>query len=160
MEKTRQYFTLVYGVYDESGGRFRYVVAGHPSPLLLRRGEPPVELPGRGLPVGMIEDASYRDETVSLAPGDRIYIYTDGVTEALDASEVEFGRLRLMAEIERARDLPLREGLERVAEAVRDWSSGGPGDDVSLLAIERVAPRPGPGSDRGDGEQRPRPRRP
>ena len=54
-----------------------------------------------------------------------------------------------MAEIDRARDLPLLEGLERVADAVRDWSDGGPGDDVSLLAIERVAPRPGPGPERG-----------
>ena len=148
-DRTRQYFTLVYGAYDESGGRFRYVVAGHPSPLLLRRGEPPEELPGRGLPIGMIESASYRNETVALAPGDRLYFYTDGVTEALDASEAEFGRWRLMAEIDRVRDLPLREGLELLADAVRDWSDGGPGDDVSLLAIERVAPRPGPGWEQG-----------
>lgn len=145
MDRTRQYFTLVYGAYDRSDGQFRYVVAGHPSPLLLRRGEPPVEVPGRGLPIGMIESASYRDETVSLAPGDRLYFYTDGAAEALDASEVEFGRLRLMAEIDRTRDLPLREGLERLADAVREWADGSPGDDVSLLAIERVAP---PGSDR------------
>jgi PAS domain S-box-containing protein len=151
MEKTRQYFTLVYGAYDGSDGRFRYVVAGHPSPVLLRRGEPPVELPGRGLPIGMIESASYLDETVTLEPGDRIYFYTDGVTEAQDASEVEFGRSRLMAEVERTRDLPLAECLERLADAVRDWSDGGPVDDVSLLAIERVAPGPAAGSDRGPG---------
>lgn len=149
MERTRQYFTLVYGAYDGSDGRFRYVVAGHPSPLLLRRGEPPVELPGRGLPIGMIEGASYGDETVSLEPGDRIYVYTDGATEAVDASEVEFGPERLMAEIDRARELPLAEGLERVADAVREWANGGPKDDVSLLAIERVAPRPDSGPDRG-----------
>ncbi|MBK9373686.1 MAG: SpoIIE family protein phosphatase [Holophagales bacterium] len=149
MERTRQYFTLVYGAYDDLEGRFRYVVAGHPPPLLLRRGAPPVELPGRGLPIGMIESASYRDETVSLAPGDRIYLYTDGVTEALDASEVEFGPARLMAEIDRTRELPLREGLELLAHAVRNWSDGGPGDDVSLLAIERVAQRPGSGRERG-----------
>lgn len=150
MARTQQYFTLVYGAYDGAEGRFRYVVAGHPSPFLLRRGEPPVELPGRGLPIGMIESASYQDETVALAPGDRLYFYTDGATEALDASGNEFGRLRLMAEIDRVRELPLREGLERLAAAVRNWSDGGLGDDVSLLAIERVAsPRPGPGSERG-----------
>lgn len=149
MERSRQYFTLVYGAYDDSDGRFRYVVAGHPSPLLLRRGEPPVALPGRGLPIGMIENASYRDETVSLAPGDRLYFYTDGATEALDASKVEFGSARLMAEIERARDLPLLEGLELLADAVQDWSDGGPGDDVSLLAIERVDARPGVAVARG-----------
>lgn len=146
MEKTRQYFTLVYGAYDGSEGRFRYVVAGHPSPFLLRRGEPPVELPGRGLPIGMIEGASYRDEAVTLAPGDRIYFYTDGVTEAQDASEVEFGSARLMAEIERTRERPLLEGLELLADAVRRWADGSPRDDVSLLAIERGVQGPGAGT--------------
>lgn len=148
MERTRQYFTMVYGAYDGSEGHFRYVVAGHPSPLLLRRGEPPVELPGRGLPIGMIESASYRDETVSLGPGDRIYFYTDGVTEAQDTAEVEFGPARLMAEIERTRALPLLEGLELLADAVRRWTDGSPRDDVSLLAIERGVPGPGAGSEK------------
>ncbi len=57
--------------------------------------------------------------------------------------------MRLMAEIDRARNLPLLEGLERVADAVRAWADGGSGEDVSLLAIERVAPRPGAGPGRG-----------
>lgn len=147
MERTRQYFTLVYGAYEGSAGQLRYVVAGHPSPLLLRRGEPPVELPGRGLPIGMIESASYRDEVVSLEPGDRLYFYTDGVTEAQDAAEVEFGAARLMAEIGRRRDLPLLEGLEGVADAVRRWAGGSSRDDVSLLAVERTLPSPPPGAD-------------
>ena len=97
----------------------------------------------------MMEGASYRDETVSLAPGDQLFIYTDGATEALDASGVEVGRSRLMAEIDRVRDLPLREGIELLADAVRNWSDGSPGDDVSLLAIERVAPHPGSEPERG-----------
>ena len=104
---------------------------------------PPVPLPGRGLPIGMIEHAAYQDETVVLQPGDRLYFYTDGVLEAPDASEEEFGPARLMAELERLRDLPLREGLEMVADAVRDWTDGDLRDDVSLLAIERVDARAG-----------------
>jgi PAS domain S-box-containing protein len=143
MGRTRQYFTLVYGAYDGSRGRLRYVVAGHPPPILLPAAGPPAPLPGRGLPIGMFEDSSWEDETVTLAPGDRVYFYTDGVTEAHDDSEVEFGSARLMAELERARALPLREGLDVVADAVRDWSGGGPKDDVSFLAIERVNRRTG-----------------
>jgi sigma-B regulation protein RsbU (phosphoserine phosphatase) len=138
MDRTRQYFTLVYGAYDGARGQFRYVVAGHPSPVLLPRTGPPVPIPGRGLPIGMIEHATYQDETLVLQPGDRLYFYTDGVLEAPDASDEEFGPARLMAELERVRDLPLREGLELVADAVRDWTDGGLRDDVSLLAIERV----------------------
>lgn len=143
MERTRQYFTLVYGAYDGSGGRFRYVVAGHPSPILLPAAGPPTPVPGRGLPIGMIEHATYQDETVVLQPGDRLYLYTDGVLEATDEADEEFGSTRLMALLERVRYRPLGEGLDLVADAVRDWSAGGLRDDVSLLAIERVAAPPG-----------------
>jgi sigma-B regulation protein RsbU (phosphoserine phosphatase) len=86
----------------------------------------------------MIEHAAYDDETVILHPGDRLYFYTDGVVEALDASEQEFGHARLMAEIERQRNRPLRAGLDIVADLVRGWSEGHLRDDVSLLAIERI----------------------
>jgi PAS domain S-box-containing protein len=138
MDRTRLYFTLVYGVFDESQGRFEYVMAGHPAPILLPRTGPPAPLHGRGLPIGMIENATFDDQTAVLQPGDRLYFYTDGVIEALDASEQVFGYARLMAAIDRQRDRPLREGLDVVADLVRDWSGDCLRDDVSLLAIERV----------------------
>jgi sigma-B regulation protein RsbU (phosphoserine phosphatase) len=138
MDRTRQYFTFVYGVFDGLQGRFDYVLAGHPAPILLPRTGPPAPLHGRGLPIGMIENATFDDETVILQPGDRLYFYTDGVVEAVDASEQEFGSMRLMAEIDRLRDRPLREGLDHVAALVQDWSGGQLRDDVSLLAVERT----------------------
>ncbi len=138
MDRTRQYFTCVYGVFDESRERFDYVMAGHPAPIVLPRTGPPTPLRGAGLPIGMIEHATFDDESVTLQPGDRLYFYTDGVIEAVDASEQEFGHARLMAEIDRHRDRPLREGLDIVADMVRDWSGGHLRDDVSLLAIERM----------------------
>jgi serine phosphatase RsbU (regulator of sigma subunit) len=138
MDRTRQYFTFAYGVFDASEGRIDYVLAGHPAPILLPRAGPPAPLPGAGLPIGMIENATFDDEAVILQPGDRLYFYTDGVVEALDASEQEFGYTRLMAEIARLRDRPLREGLDHVAALVQDWSQGHLRDDVSLLAVERT----------------------
>ncbi len=126
----------------------------------LRRRRPPFAAPpapgriaretaGRGLPIGRIESASYQDESVSLAPGGRLFFDTDGAKEEVDASEAEPGHSQLMAEIDRARELPLREELERLADSVRDLSDCRPGDDVSLLALERVASSPGRGSERG-----------
>ena len=138
MDRTRQYFTLVYGVFDPAHGRFSYVMAGHPAPIVLPRIGPPAPLHGRGLPIGMIEHASFDDEAVTLQPGDRLYFYTDGVIEALNASEQEFGHARLMTEIDRLRDHPLRQGLDVLAEIIVDWSGNHLGDDVSLLAIERA----------------------
>jgi sigma-B regulation protein RsbU (phosphoserine phosphatase) len=138
MDRTHQYFTLVYGDIDPASGRFRYVMAGHPAPVLLPRTGAPATIAGAGLPIGMIGEATYDDETLTLEPGDRLYCYTDGAIEALNAAEEEFGLDRLLAEIDRWRGLPLRAGLDRIAAAVRAWSGGPLTDDISLLAIERA----------------------
>jgi len=138
MDRTRQYFTLVYGVADPSSGQFQYVMTGHPAPVLLPRTGPPTSVAGAGLPIGMIDEATYDDETLTLEPGDRLYCYTDGAIEAMNAAEEEFGLDRLLAEIARWRGLPLRAGLDRIAATVRAWSGGPLKDDVSLLAIERT----------------------
>ena len=137
MDRTRQYFTLVYGVLDAATGRFQYVVAGHPAPVLLRRGEPPAPVAGVGLPIGMIDEATFDDETLALEPGDRLYFYTDGATEALDAAGEEFGHARFLDEIARWRDQPLRTGLDMISATVRAWCGEALKDDVSLLAVER-----------------------
>jgi PAS domain S-box-containing protein len=138
MDRTRQYFTLAYGVIDPSSGLFQYVMAGHSPPVLLSRGASPVVLSGAGFPIGMIDQAVFEEASLTLNPGDRLYLYTDGVTETWNGAEEEFGRSRLLGEIARWRDHPLREGLDRVLDAVRDWSAGPLRDDVTLLAVERL----------------------
>ena len=138
MDRTRQYFTLVYGVYDPAHGRFTYVMAGHPALILLPRAGTAAPLPGRGLPIGMIADATFEDEAVMLQRGDRLYFYTDGIIEALDASGQEFGHMRLMSEIERRREEPLQRGLDVIADSVVGWSGGRLADDASLFAVERL----------------------
>jgi sigma-B regulation protein RsbU (phosphoserine phosphatase) len=138
MDRTRQYFTLVYGLIEVASGRFRYVTAGHPAPVLLPRGGPPAPIAGTGIPIGMFEEASFDEATLTLEPGDRLYFYTDGVIEALDASENEFGQPRLLDEIARWREQPLKDGLDGIAAAVRQWCDGRIRDDVTLLAIERL----------------------
>ena len=138
MDRTGQYFTLVYGVIDPVTGRFEYVTAGHPSPIKLPSGGGPFPVEGAGLPIGMLDDATYDDEALTLEPGDRLYFYTDGVIEALDANEEEFGHPRLLEAIAARRSLPLRAGLEAVAADVRAWCGGRLKDDVSLLAVERT----------------------
>ena len=137
MDRTRQYFTFVYGVFDALLGGFQYAWRVTGASLAVQDATASTS-PWRRLPIGMIEDATFDDQTVILQPGDRVYFYSDGVIEALDASEQEFGYTRLMAEIDRQRDHPLRVGLDLIANGVRDWSGGRLQDDVSLLAIERV----------------------
>ena len=138
MDRTRQYFTMMYGVIDPLTGRFEYVTAGHPSPVMLPSGGDPFVVEGAGLPVGMLDDAAYDDVALTLEPGDRLYFYTDGVIEAIDAHDEEFGHGRLLDAIACQRGLPLRAGLESVAADVRAWCGGRVRDDVTLLAVERT----------------------
>jgi hypothetical protein len=139
MDRSRQYFTFVYGVVDAESGVIDYVIAGHPAPVLVPGGDAPVLVAGGGLPIGMLENAVFEDGRLTLEPGDRLYLYTDGVIEALDATEREYGLDRLLAAIERCRALPLRAGIDAIAAEVRDWCSGRLRDDVSVLAVEREA---------------------
>jgi sigma-B regulation protein RsbU (phosphoserine phosphatase) len=139
MDRTRQYFTLVYGVLNPYSGRFEYVTAGHPSPLRLPRDGPPSIAEGAGLPIGMIDEATYEGSALTLAAGERLYFFTDGVIEALNADDAEYGHPRLLDALTRHRHLPLRAGLEAIAAEVRAWCSGRVNDDVSLLVVERLA---------------------
>jgi sigma-B regulation protein RsbU (phosphoserine phosphatase) len=139
MDRSRQYFTFVYGVIDTRSGEMDYVIAGHPAPVLVPSGDAPVLMAGEGFPVGMLERASFEDRRLTLEPGDRLYFYTDGVIEALAADEREYGIDRLLATIGRQRDLPLRAAIDTIAAEVHDWSNGRLQDDVSLLALEREA---------------------
>jgi sigma-B regulation protein RsbU (phosphoserine phosphatase) len=116
-----------------------YVIAGHPAPVLVPRGDAPVLVAGAGFPIGMLERAWFEDRRLTLEPGDRLYFYTDGVIEALAADERDYGIDRLLAAIERHRDQPLRAAIDAIAAEVYDWSSGRLQDDVSLLALEREA---------------------
>jgi len=138
MDRSRQYFTFAYGVMDSASGDFRYVIAGHPAPVLLPRDGAPFAVAGRGFPIGMLDDAAFEDERLALEPGDRLFFYTDGAVEARNDAEDEYGLDRLLAHLARHRDQSLRAGLELVAADVRAWCGGRLRDDVSLLAVERT----------------------
>jgi sigma-B regulation protein RsbU (phosphoserine phosphatase) len=139
MDRTRQYFTLIYGVLNPQSGLFEYVTAGHPSPLRLPRDGPPYTAEGAGLPIGMIDEAAYEGSALTLAPGERLYFFTDGVIEALNTEDAEYGHPRLLDALARYRDLPLRAGLAAIVDEVCAWCGGRVNDDVSLLAVERLA---------------------
>jgi PAS domain S-box-containing protein len=86
-----QYFTMFYGILDQHTGELRYVCAGHPSPVLVRESGESTCLASPGFPVGLLRDVEFQDHCLHLQPGDRLYVYTDGVTEAASANDEEFG---------------------------------------------------------------------
>jgi hypothetical protein len=111
-----RFASLFWSYYEPDRRVLRYVNAGHPPPILLRQnraGDVHIERLGQGGPVlGVLLDAEYRQGTAPIAPGDLLVLYSDGVTEASNASEEEFGEERLLAAIQ--------EDAQKTAAEIRD----------------------------------------
>jgi sigma-B regulation protein RsbU (phosphoserine phosphatase) len=131
---------MIYGILDISTGDFTYVSAGHPGPVHLPFGGSPVILPSDGFPIGLGEDAD-EERKVHLEPGDRLFLYSDGLPEAMDSSSMAFGEPRLLEAVEAGRSEPIKQSAERLMAEVNAWN--GPrhvADDMSVLAFE-ISPR-------------------
>ena len=90
-----KFITLFYGEFEPATGRLRYTNAGHNYPLVRRRDGAVEELREGGLPLGLFEDAEYRQGDIELEPGDSLLLYSDGISEAMDVRDREFGEDRL-----------------------------------------------------------------
>lgn len=133
--ETGQYMTLFYALFNCKTQILTYVAAGHPGAIQLASGKAPITLEGTGLPIGF--GADYEQQTVQLNHGDRVYVYSDGVTEAMNASEDLFGDERLMALLQGARQSSLAESVATVQTRLLEWREGGASkDDISVLAME------------------------
>jgi len=133
---TEQFATMLYGILNSVTGEFRYVSAGHPGPVHLRAGAVPLILESEGSPIGLAEDP-YEERSVGLAAGDRLYLYSDGLSEAMDSSGERFGDARLLEAIGRGRSEPLTEGVTALLGEIERWrGAAGAQDDVSILAVE------------------------
>ena len=136
------YFTMFYGTLNIRTGELRYVSAGHVPPVLLRSGtKVPELLPAEGFAIGWFEDIDYDEETVTLSPGDRLFLFSDGVPEAMDKDLQELGDERMLKSIAETVGQPLDDAVSHIKETVDDWCRvNGPKDDVSILAVEFPGP--------------------
>jgi sigma-B regulation protein RsbU (phosphoserine phosphatase) len=132
------YFTLLYGVLHVPTGRLDYVSGGHPALLRVPAGGGAPEFhPAEGFPIAFVPEVEYGQQTLQLAPGDRIYLYSDGVPEAMDAAQEPYGEEKLVACVAGSRDAPLATSVERLLAEVEAWCQPkGPLDDVSILGLE------------------------
>jgi serine phosphatase RsbU (regulator of sigma subunit) len=135
------FVTAVLATLDTDTGVFRYVLAGHPPPLLLRRGRPVRQLSHpHATPLGVRSRPADRPTTghEQLEPGDRLLLYSDGITEARDTHGEFFGEHRL-ADFTRAAELaqlPAPETVRRLAAAVLAHQDGRLQDDATLVLVD------------------------
>jgi serine phosphatase RsbU (regulator of sigma subunit) len=131
--------TLFCGVLDVPSGMLTYCNCGHNPPLLLRRGESTFEsLRNCGPPLGIAEEISYVPRSIALAPGDLLFLYTDGVTEAENAQSTQFGTKRLEQALLEMRGQPARTVVEHIIKRVAAFAEGAPqSDDITCVAIVR-----------------------
>ena len=131
--------TLFFGVLDPRSGSLTYVNAGHDAPLLLRGGMIAERLPPTGPAVGLLEGMEFGVRQITLASGDVLLAYTDGVTDARGADGATYGEQRLESI---AREPPHGAAtlLARIeSDLARHTAGTEPFDDVTLLALGRVA---------------------
>jgi sigma-B regulation protein RsbU (phosphoserine phosphatase) len=131
--------TFLYGVLDLNRGEFCFVSAGHSGPVHLPGAGAAAVLEGSGLPAGLGRE--YHERVVALEPGDRLVLFSDGLSAARNADGEHFGIHRLLAALEQTRRSPLHESLAALLRGVEGWRSGAPRDDVSVLMVERTADR-------------------
>lgn len=136
---TRKFLTLFFGIFEPDSGLLTYVSAGHNPALLLGRSGILTQLASTGVPVGMFPDASWRQETVTLRPRDLLCVYTDGLTDAVNSAEEEFGLDRLSSLVARGDEMPLQALCDRMLADVADFAGDvSQYDDQTLLLLRRT----------------------
>lgn len=139
-----QYATLVCGRARRDGS-VEICNAGHWPPLVTR-GDRIESLDQGGLPIGMIGERRYETASVTLQPGETLFLYTDGLVEARDGRDLEFGATRLSEILARHRALAPRDLADACLANLSEFMRGSrPTDDLSLMAIRREAKSDLPG---------------
>ncbi len=136
--ESHSFVTLFHSILDGETHRLRFCNAGHNYPLMFSPQSQPRELKAGGMIVGVFAEARYEESEVEFQAGDLLVLYSDGITEAVNASDEEFGTERLIALAEKNRDQPPGRLIELILEEVRRHMGGLPqSDDMSLVIVKR-----------------------
>jgi sigma-B regulation protein RsbU (phosphoserine phosphatase) len=130
-----RFISFVYCFLDAALGTLTYANAGHYPPVLVRRDGTCERLTNGGPVLGVIGGADYEQAAVAMAPGDRLLLFTDGLTEARNARDEEFGEERLLAAAVAERTCSAPALHARLVSAVRGFTGGGLQDDATLLVL-------------------------
>ncbi|MEE8587592.1 MAG: SpoIIE family protein phosphatase [Acidobacteriota bacterium] len=136
-----RFITFFYGLYDDYRRRLTYVNAGHVPPMLFRkspRSNGVERLGAGGMVIGVLPDTRYQKATAQLEAGDLLVLFTDGISEAMNASEEEFGEERLSRLVQQNLDLPLRDMTSLILQEIDRFADNAALRDDLTLIVARV----------------------
>jgi len=139
--ESNRYATLFYAELDRASRTLHYVNGGHNPPAVLRKedGAWRVFRLGDGGPVmGLFARASYKEQMLNLLPGDILLAFTDGISEAMNSAEDEWGEDRMIAETQTHADLSAEELLQRLFRAADAFAGGAPQHDDMTIVLLRL----------------------
>ena len=131
----RRFVTFFYGVYDSNMRRLTYSNAGHNPPVIVRADGSVLRLAAGGMVVGIVDSATYEQDEVRLDPGDRLVLFTDGITEAESSEGLEFGDDRLLETVVRYRSSNPDGMVRGLFNEVTRFAGRHLRDDATALAV-------------------------
>jgi HAMP domain-containing protein len=136
--RSGMFVTLFYAILDAETKNLTYINAGHNPPFLFREGSPDIlVLEAKGIPLGVTEEIDIEEKGIHLVSGDYLVLYTDGVTEAMNEKEEEFGKDRLIKIIQDNKSLTARDMLNLVQEEIITFAGRQPQfDDITLMIMK------------------------
>lgn len=136
------FVTIFYGILDLNTGELRFANGGHNPPFRVLKDGEVTELPRTGgMAVGVMPDLAYTERSVVLAPGDTLFLYTDGISEAMDSNGREFSVQRIIDALSDAHRQSIEVMLTTVTDAVHRFVGGAPqSDDVTCLVMRYNGP--------------------
>jgi serine phosphatase RsbU (regulator of sigma subunit) len=136
---SEKFVTLFYGILDAETNTLCYSNAGHDAPFVLRTGEDPLRLGEGGLVLSIVEEFPYEEQTIPLGGGDVLVIYSDGISEAINPSQEQFGDERISTVINAHRAEPASKIMSEIIAAVKAHAGAAPQmDDMTLVVVKRT----------------------
>ncbi len=134
-----KFITFFYALLDPPTGVLEYSNAGHNYPLILRKDGSVETLTGNGLVMGLFSAVHYEVKKTKLAPGDMLVLYSDGVTEATDSSDVEFGEKGLAEFLAARKSIRCEDIVNQLVEHIRKWGGTASfADDFTVVLVRRA----------------------
>ncbi|WP_220768257.1 PP2C family protein-serine/threonine phosphatase [Shewanella sp. MBTL60-007] len=132
------YFTMVYAVLNTKSGLLNYAFAGHPPMIWLQKQQRQCHfIQQESFVAGMFDFADYQTEQVQLNSGDRIYLYSDGITEAESSDSQQYSEQGLKQLVQELAEQPVVKQTDTIVEVLKSWSGTTQfNDDISLLVFE------------------------